>query len=873
MAERPTAIALPAWAPRLVAALPFALVTGLALLLLWPVPTGRMPLSADHTVHLTRITMFAEQLAQGHLRGWDSTWFFGTPVGELYPVLGDLIIVLVRALSFGLLSWPQAYALGFFLVFTIQGWALLRVGRALGLGPVPGLVAAVLLLVDVGAYREGGWLYTVFYGVWPQALSTAFTWLSLAELCIACETDDATTLRTRLATGALAMAAALLAHPMAMLGLAIGGPLLVLTLGLRSRDALCRTTVVAGLGAALGIAAAGWWLVPMLQHRAWMASYGWMWEPLDRMAAQVVEGHWAQSMPTAVGMVVSLGLVLLVVFGSRTARFVAAFALVQWLLASREPLWHLRLDRLSEGFAHIQYQRFLIAAKPGLLLAAGAGLGLGLHGARAAWSRKARWGRPLAAALLSGVLGLVGWMFVDQREISTKYDVGEIQLERLPSKPEFDADYAALLEWLAPVGANDDDPPYRTTVVANRNLHWFMDAPALTGVRLYKQGFTPGDNFVHKPEAGSRKLLDRLRVRYVISAFRRPSRRDPVVATFGSITVQERTGWEQLPVAWLEGPGTVQVLEDDVDGGVVRLRVSGSEGQTRVIFGVAGFPRWSLTHDGQPVEWIEVPALGDGEGVTQAERRAGALRGGKAHGDNGTEPTLIAADVGDGEIELRYRSRRPVDLGAGLLSLLSLSLCGVLLWRPRRWVTPTTQLDALVRRAAPLGHPLLLGGLALLLLVGAVVQYRRGDATERAQAVGWLDHGHGQPGPHARAGLLKADMLIRPAVLVDAKRREPAQVVFSDVTMGETLTGWIALDDDAAKKRAKGKHQVRIELAQDGSWIPIDTRRLRHQPGLRPIAIDTSTWSGQRVDLRVVVESEGKSPPALGFDLNLGAPP
>lgn len=872
MAETTRAPGLPAWAPRVLAALPLLLVTGLALVLLWPVPAGRMPLSADHTVHLTRIAMFAEQLSQGQLRGWDSTWFFGTPVGELYPVLGDLVVVLVRALSLGLLSWPQAYALGFTLVFVVQGWAMLRVGRALGLGPLPGLVAALLTLADVGAYREGGWLYTVFYGVWPQALSTALTWLALAELCTACETDDAVRRRTRLATGALAMGAALLAHPMAMLGLAIGGPLLVLTLGLRSRQALRHTAAVATLGAVLGIAAAAWWLVPMLQHRAWMASYGWMWQPLDRMAAQAAEGHWAQSMPTAVGMVVSLGLVSLIVFGSRTARFVAAFALVQWLLASRDALWGLRLDRLSEGFTHIQYQRFIIAAKPGLFLAAGAALGLLVRGARAAWSRDARWGRPLAAALVSAAIGLSAWMIVDQRKVCAEYDVGQIQLDRLPGKPELDADYAALLGWLdaQPI---DDDPPYRYTVVAHRNLHWFMDAPALTGIRLYKQGFTPGDNFVHKPEAGSAPLLDRLRVRYIVSAFRRPSRRNPPVATFGAIHVQERAGWDEQPIAWLEGPGTLEVLEDEVDEGVVSVQVSGSEGRTRVVFGVAGFPRWSLMQEGRPVEWIEVPAIGHGEGVTQAERRAGVLRGGKAHGDDGTEPTLIAADVGDGELELRYRPRQGTDVLAGLLSLLSLLVCGMLLWRPGRWTAPTARLDAILRRVRPLGHPLLLSGLALLLLVAAVVRHRGADAVERAQAVGWLDDGYARADPHVRAGLLKADMLIRPAVLVDGRRRGPAQIEFPGVTMGETLTGWIALDDDDAKKRAKGNHQVRLEIAQDGSWTTLDSRRLRHQPGLHPIGIDTAAWAGQRVDLRVVVESEGKAPPALGFDLDLGATP
>ncbi len=871
MAEDASGPRLPEWTRRPLAALPLLLVTGLALWLVWPLPTGQMPLSADHTVHLTRVAMFAEQLSQGQLRGWDSTWFFGTPVGELYPVLGDLVIIALRGLSFGLLDWHQAYALGFVVVFAVQGWALLRVGKALGLGPVPGLVAALLCLADVGAYREGGWLYTVVYGVWPQALCTALTWLSLAELCTACEAEDPTHRRRRLATAALAMGAALLAHPMAMASIGIGGPLLVLTVGLRSREALRRTACVAAVGAILGLAIAAWWVVPMLQHRAWMASYGWMWQPLHTMATQASEGHWAQSMPTAVGMTVSLGLVLLVFFGSRTARFVAAFALVQWLLASRDTLWALRLDHLSEGFTHIQYQRFLIAAKPGLWLVAGAALALPLRGAARAWRHRASWARPLAAALVATSVGLGVWMITDQRAVSSKHDVGTLQLERIPGKPEFDGDYAQLLEWMRTAAEPGDGPPFRATVQAPRNLHWFMDAPALTGMRIYKQGFTPGDNFVHKPEAAPKGLLDRLRVRYVISAFRRVTRRNPTVATFGAITVQERPGWEEQPIAWLDGPGQLEVLEEDVDGGVVRVRVSGAGEGTRVVFGVAGFPRWTLHANGEPVEWLEVPVIGNGEGVTPAERRAGALRGGKAHGDDGSEPTLIAADVGDGELELRYHARRPVDMAAGLLSILSLSLCGMLLWRPKTWTMPTARLDALLRRLGPLGHPLLLGGLLLLSLVAAVVQVRNGGTAEEAQAVGWVDEGWAKTDRHGKAGLLKTDMLIRPAVLIGPRRKGPAQVVFPGVSLGDSLTGWIALDDDAAKQRRKGKHRVMFEVGRDGQWTTLEAVRLPHKPGMRPLSIETGEWSGQRVDVRVVVESEGERPPALGFDLDLGA--
>ncbi|MBL4689734.1 MAG: hypothetical protein JKY37_34415, partial [Nannocystaceae bacterium] len=398
----PRAPVLQRLGPALARHVPVLLVVAASAWLLWPVPTGQMPMSADHTVHLTRIWMWAQELSGGQLRGWSTIWFFGTPVGELYPVLGDAIVIAVRVASLGILDWSGAYAIGFFIVFTVQGLAMLRVGRATGLGHWPGLVAAGLLLFDAGAYREGGWLYTVQYGVWPQALSTSLSWLAFGELLVACTSTDPAVVRRRIATSALAFGGALLAHPMAMLSMAIGGPLLVVTLGFTSREKLRTTAATSVLAAGLGLAVAAWWLVPMLKHRGWMAAYGWLWQSLGWMGKQAAEGHVTQAMPAAVGFTIVAGVLVVAVAGNRPSRFLVAFGVVLWIAASKEVLWELRLDQLSSGFAHIQHQRFIIAAKPGLFLAAGTGLAIVGRRGRELWREhgKSAVRRPLAVALL-----------------------------------------------------------------------------------------------------------------------------------------------------------------------------------------------------------------------------------------------------------------------------------------------------------------------------------------------------------------------------------------------------------------------------------------------------------------------------------------
>lgn len=878
---------------------PLLLVTAFGLWLLWPVPSGVMPLSADHTVHLTRAFLYGEQLAGGHLVGWSPAWFFGFPLGELYPVLGDLGVLALRVLSLGLLDWPQAYAGMFTLVFLAQGWALLRCGRAIGWGPVPGLVAALLVLADAGAYREGGWTYTVMYGVWPQALATALAWLAFAELLLAQREavlsdspsspvpSDSRRPARLLARAALAAAGALLAHPMAIMMLALGAPLYLVTVGLRGggdrrtrlADAGLHLAVALGLGAAL----AAWWLAPMTAHRGWMASYGWLHASLAEMLRLASLGQWTQAMPAAVGHCATLGLVVAALWGRAPLRFFALWAAAHWLLASTDLFWALRLDWLGGGFQHIQYQRFLIAAKPGLFLLAGAAVGAPIWLAVRTWRarhvqsdralrtwsrghvRKARLALAAAALLLGAALA--AWQARDSRAVMIRHQVGAIQTERIPGQPGFAADYAAFLAW-ARAAWDARDADYRMAFRADRNAHWFMDAPVTTRTPSYKLGFTPGDNFVHKPESGDPALLRRLGVRYVVgTGGARPGERP--VERFGKLGVYALAGAE--PIAHLTGPGTVAVEHADLAAGSVRLRVDGVQtDDTRLIFHIAGYPRWELIHRGDdgvaaPVEWFEAPVLGDSPVATQAQRRAGALRGGKALGDDGHEPTLIAAPARDGTWELRYVRWRAADVVG--LALTLLGLAGLIaLVRTRS--PPLARLRPWARR---LTHPGVVAAILALGLALALARHRDGATREHDLASARVRRGDAVA-TRILAGPLKTDMQILPAVLARPGRTGLSEVLFKKSTLGATLDGWFALDDDDAKQRRRGEHRLSIAVrTPDTDWTPLADLQVPHRPDRRSLAdiAVPPNFQNTPVDLRVQVHTTGEAPPRLGFDLVL----
>ncbi|MBA3546765.1 MAG: hypothetical protein H0T76_09810 [Nannocystis sp.] len=891
--------------------LPFLLVTLFGLYLLWPVPGGVMPLSADHTVHLTRAYLFAEQLAGGHLVGWSPTWFFGFPLGELYPVLGDLGVLALRVLSLGLLDWPQAYAGLFTLVFLTQGWALLRCGRALGWGPIPGLVAGLLVLADAGAYREGGWNYTVVYGVWPQALATALAYLAFAELALAqshstrnppapadlssvpsaaSPVPSASPTR-HLALAALAAAGALLAHPMALMMLALGAPLYLVTVGMRPggrgerRAHLADTALYLLLALGIGGALAAWWLLPMGAHRGWMASYGWLHASLAEMWRQAAAGHWTQLMPAAVGHSASLGLLIAALFGRAPLRFFALWTAAHWLLASTDIYWGLRLDWLSSGFQHIQYQRFLTAAKPGLFLLAGAALGGLVHLAFRTW-RKSHVKNPklllrvLAVTSFVAAAALAAWQLRDTRAVMLRHHVGAVQTERIPGQPAFAADYAAFLAW-AREAWNTRDHDYRMAFRADRNAHWFMDAPVTTHTPSYKLGFTPGDNFVHKPESGDPALLRRLGVRYLIGTGKYGPPDSVRAARFGTISAFELTNGEDLAHLTHPDPasgpvtGTVTIEHADLAGaGHLRLRVEGvTDDTTRLVLHVAGYPRWQLFHHGspEPVDWFEVPVLGDSPIATQAQRRSGELRGGKALGDDGHEPTLIAAPAHNGSYELRYQRWTGSDLLGLGLTLLGLIGLGLLL-HPRS--------PGLLARLRPwtrrLAHPAIIAAILALGLALALLRHRSGATREHDLASARLHRGEALA-DHTIAGPLKTDMLIFPAVLARPGRSNMSEATFLKVRLGPTLDGWLAIDDDDAKQRRRGGHRFTVSVRPAGAetqpWTPLADLPVPHRPERRrldDIAVPPALQA-LPVDLRIQIQSSGEAPPRLGFDLTLPA--
>ncbi|RMG96305.1 MAG: hypothetical protein D6705_11715 [Deltaproteobacteria bacterium] len=811
-----------------------------------PVARGVMPLSADHTVHLTRIHLWQAVLADGHLRGFRPEWGFGVPIGEFYPILGDALILLLHLVpGVGL---RLAYALGFFAVFAFQGVAAYLCARLCGVGRLGALLAGMAILGDVGAYREGGFVYTVTYGVWPQAFATS---LALLGLSLAARWMDAERPPVRTGIGAaVSGACALLAHPMALLVLAIFGAALVAVRWAGVPREGVRVLLRAGCVFVLAVALAAFFLGPMVRFRGYMASYGWLGPSMHAMVAMLLRGSFAQGVVPPATLLALLGLASATCIRRSGLRAIAIGTLACWVLATREAFWDLRLDLLSPSFAHVQFQRFLAVAKFGGYVLAGFGADRILR-AVTALGRGRRAARVVGIVLVSAI---VTWVAAAQLgALRRAGPAARVQVERYPGNPGRTADWADLARAMERLWA-ERDGFFRFAARAPRNAHDLVDLVVETGAPVYKMGFTPGDNFVHKPESGRPEVLDALGVRYVIERVRsgRPSRRDAL--HFGAFRLRPRQG-SIRPVAWIEGPGAVHVDTDDRFAPYVRGRIEGADEGSRIVFAIAGHPRFRLTMNGEPVAWVETPIYGDAPDVTPEDRLAGRVRGGKAHGDDGSEPILVAAPARNGSFELTYDHALPFDWAMGVLSLLA---CGLVVFAGLRADVAERALGTLeahARRRIPVAVP---GVLVVLLVAATGLRYAR---AARAHA----DHLHARasadPAHGVRVGPAKVDMWIRPAVFFAPREGRPARLVLSDLPPGR-YTGFRAIEDDPAKMRPKGRLEFLLRIVPP-EGPPTEIRApVRHRPGSVPLSFDVP--SGARLEIEVTAHG---TPPPLVVDL------
>lgn len=720
------AVADSPWWQRRKSRVPPVLLVALMVVVLAPLLRGDPPASRDHAIHYFQLTVLVEELVpSGRLWGWSTTLNHGYPFGESYPVLGYLWMCAAHWLSFGAVSLRTSYAWGLASVWMLSAgvawWLAAMVTRELrgpSDSPEPtgasqdtdepparspaevagwaGLAAACLWLLDTGHSRQGGWIYLMYHGVWPQLLA-ATLWAASLGLTWRALRDPRP---RRLALAVLALGGSLWSHPFGLLtAAASAGMWAVLVLVGRHRwPSPWRTWIVVhGAGLLLG---AGW-LVTFFGSAEAMARAPVPWIPLAKIGTALVQG---QLMPGTWVWAAPLGLLGAgVVFrrGGILGWAVLGLAVGQLVLASEEAITVLRLDLVLSGFKNLQFPRYAISFKPLWFALGGVGFGRMLM-----WSRARRstpspldlspiaWARRAAGALL--IAPLIASLVPQAGQLLTRPVAGIDTLVDEDAKDE-----AALLAALR--AEAQALPPERPLVVAVMRAGmgggtYPVISVADAGGRLVLDEHIPTVNFKHRV---SRRpaAYEVLGVTHVIHD--RPlSDRERELAS--SLTVVDRFGPFTLErfgpphgatqrIAELQGFGDVEVLTDEPER--LDLQITDVEPGTELIIGRAPHLRWELSFEGEVLEIREL-------------RRGGTS-------------AMKVELPGPGRLELRY-IRSTLERRAVWVSALMLLACllGLLMRGPPLSIRPLSS------RAVRLSW-VVAAGLGVLLAIGLVM--RQGD--------------------------------------------------------------------------------------------------------------------------------------------------
>jgi|GEM_PF-5278441 hypothetical protein len=809
--------------------------------LLWPSLLGMMPQSQDHPMHLTRLWHFINNnLFHFQLSGWTDLWFAGWPSGEDYPPGADMWSATLYLVTFGLLGWEATYGLAFTAMYAVVATGIYTLGKTY-FGRLTGFAAGLFFLLDRGHYREGGWNYTVYWGVWPQVLCTGFTCFAFAALDNVIKKG-----RPRdFALCATLTGFAIISHPISVVYFGIGLPTYLLARGLgtdeKANPMVARTLTAFAMGGAL----AAFWLLPYITKSMWFARYGELWKSLPSIASGLWQGNVFNNVAPPILWLAMMGAVLAAWRRKFAGIFLVGFGGLVLFLSSSSAFRDLDLMNLSSSFGNVQYQRLSILVKVCFFLLAGFALQISFAQIK---SRPFRWRGYFLAALLI----LVCSPFV--KPLATEWGKtygAEIGRPKTRKQVPHWKEYQEFLRWSAELKRKEKGF-YRIAYVRPYNDHFFGAAPVYNQTPSYKVGYTPAATFVHKPDTNDPELYRLLSVKYVVTVGSQHGSHLEHLKRFGAINVYRHKAYSPQRYT-LKGPGTVEVKQFDSEE--IKLKLSGTTEKSKLVLHVANYANWkAYGNDGKSIP-IETVALAEHEHFI---------------GLKATQNQNL-----NGEIEIRYTWPAINMLGAGLswfvIAILMLMLVGK--YRPQATKKLNAKFTPWWNRVQR--HGIALGVLAVILggallafkssgkaalpktfsaaLGQAKVEVLTGDRSQPCRREGPRKHqcsnkswNYVGPVHHPIANQLRRCIWAHP---IDGKK---LRVNFPNVKLGRVLSGHHGIIDSAVRSFPSGR-PVDLAVAIDGQQV--GQFKCSNKKGWKAWEIDTSSRAGKKATVTFTIST------------------
>ncbi|MCD6499266.1 MAG: hypothetical protein J7M25_13320 [Deltaproteobacteria bacterium] len=847
-----------------------AAIIALTLVVYWPLVGGHMPWIGDHTVHEFKAYVLADHLLpSGRLMGWTHLSGAGYPAEQLYPILGDLWMAVVRYLTFKSLSWEATYAYGLLGVLLFCNLVPYYIGRRL-FGPVAGLVAALVVMTDMGGFREGGWVFTIQFGVWPMALGLSFGMLAIERLLHLADRPGVAGV-----TGfAVWTALGLLAHPIVLLVLFVAVPLFALYQHVAHgwRGAWAKS--ISGL--VLGMGLASFWLLPyLLRAGQFSAHVSNLWKAMPQIGEGLIQASlYGHARPWVV-VLGALGLVLAWLEGRPKGTFLALFGLALLFVASITVYAETDVERWLPVVRHIQFERFVIVVKYLLALGCGFavarlffGLGPSADGGESASLRRpmqaSGWRRRLvgllAAAAVAPFVVPVVWAWVARRVVPLS------QFETRQTGVASYKDMVRLSRRVADEARKNPKGFFRVAYWTGFNDHFLANAPIVNGLPEVKCSFIPGETYrylAHPQPADvpdDRRDFDLLSVRFILANRPLPASLGPtkLVERGAGLSLYERPGFESHRVTVI-GPGEAHVTRFDDEN--IEVEVAGADPGTRLVLHVPFFANWTATQGGRTLT------------ISKNDSLAPHVKG------------LMEVPVTNGKVVFEYR-QKAVDILAKIVSALSVGIVFFLWAVVRRRVWATKPWGAVVGWIT--GHRFVgmawtgLLVLAPLVLVGkwatAPTMPKQGYslAWELSRAKVFVDY-HGKKKPcrwfvdgryvcgakaHQYVGPFAEEwgLLNRKGLWAHPYRGGVLVIEYPDTMMGHIL----ALDWGLASSSVGGRAAVVMRVYVAGKKVAEVRRRAVGWALTKKV--DTRSWAGRRVSVRFEIETDDISARHFCFD-------
>jgi hypothetical protein len=635
-----------------------------------------LPSAGDHITHFTLASLTEWNLLFFHrLSGWCSAINTGIPLNELYPPGGNLLVCILRGLTFGLISREWIYTYTVLLTYFAFAFLLYAIVRRY-FGRLSACLFLGLLCLDSGE-TFFGFFQSLGGGMWASQLGVALTYWAFS---VSAHEDNLSQRQGILLV--LAVGAAILLHPFSFFLVVTWAVLLFIHWGVFDRPAAIKFPLPVFICIGLGIGLSGFYLVPFMYSRPWIAPYGSWGSVFPDLGREVLAGTMFRQSPILFTILGIPSILVGLCARRRFIRLLAFYSVCFLFLSTHSALVFFSLESVMRFFDHMQVSRLLGVARIGTMILVAGFTGLAVARLSdtftdqlkqtSAWffsplgvDRKRAIVHVLMLLLLVCLIIVMVvpiTYFVDDCTALFGFQELAPYLERIaavPVEPVFWEDMVKIAEPFSSSRA-DKFAMLSNPLPEERLLGFEPWRPIVlsvySGMPLYGDGYMPAILLGTRLSGSDEWSLQIANVRYVLALSEDSSPKSEPIRHTPSVSLYERNGWSGE--GWIIH-GQAQVIRVPVQDGRLQFEISHAHEGASLRIGISRYRKWKAFLNGAPVST-----------VLSAQP-----------GEPGKAENLIGVPIQDGTLELVYQDEW-IDKSARVLSLLSFGLLLTFLLSP-----------------------------------------------------------------------------------------------------------------------------------------------------------------------------------------------